>query len=56
MTPLIGRVLQVAAMIILPVALWIGLVHDQVRAEVALLALGGFLFLAGWLLARERES
>jgi uncharacterized membrane protein YgdD (TMEM256/DUF423 family) len=54
MTILIGRLLQVAGMIILPVALYYGLVLDRLRIEVALLAIGGFLFLLGWILTRER--
>ncbi|HEX7706799.1 MAG TPA: hypothetical protein VF701_10120 [Thermoanaerobaculia bacterium] len=54
MTILIGRLLQVAGMIILPVALYYGLVLDQLRTEVALLAVGGFLFILGWILTREK--
>jgi hypothetical protein len=54
MTILIGRLLQVTGMIVLPVALYYGLVLDRLRTEVALLAVGGFLFLLGWILTRER--
>ena len=56
MTEAIGRALQIAGMLILPVALWIGLVHDQVRLEVALLALGGALFLIGRAMRGSEES
>lgn len=55
MAPLIGRTLQLIGMIILPIALYIGLVHDQVRREVLLLAIGGFLYLLGWIVARKVE-
>lgn len=44
--------LQVAGMIVLPVGLVIGLRGD-VRSEVRLLAVGGVLFLAGWVLSRR---
>lgn len=50
-----GKVLQMAGLVLLPIALWIGLVEGRVRTEVALLAVGSVLFLAGWLLTRERQ-
>lgn len=50
----IGRLLQGAALILLPIALSYGLVSGQVRVEVMLLAIGGFLFILGRILARER--
>jgi hypothetical protein len=53
MTSLIGRTLQLAGMIILPVGLYIGLVRENVRLEVQLLWIGGALFLLGWLIARK---
>lgn len=56
MSVLLGRILQLAGMIILPIALYIGLVQNDVRAEVRYLAIGGFLYLLGWILARKPES
>ncbi|HEX8616811.1 MAG TPA: hypothetical protein VF911_04405 [Thermoanaerobaculia bacterium] len=53
MSVLIGRLLQVAGMIILPIGLSYGLIHGEVRTEVKLLAVGGFLFLLGWMLSRK---
>lgn len=53
--PLIGRLLQLAGMIILPIGLMYGLVLDKVHTEVQLLALGGFLFLLGRILSREKS-
>jgi len=50
-----GRLFQLAGMIILPIGLYIGLVQDNVRLEVKLLAIGGFLFLLGWIMSREVE-
>ena len=55
MTILIGRLMQVAAMIILPIGLLYGLGRGDIRTEVKLLALGGFLFVLGWILAREKK-
>ena len=49
----IGRLLQVSALILLPIALSYGLFRGEVRTEVKLLALGGFLFLLGRILARK---
>lgn len=43
----IGRLLQVAGMIVLPVGLIYGLTTGNVRHEVLVLAVGGVLFLAG---------
>ena len=54
MSSLVGRLLQVSALIILPIALSYGLFNDDVRTEVQLLALGGFLFILGRILNRER--
>lgn len=56
MTALIGRLLQVAGMIVLPIGLSYGLIQGDVRTEVKLLALGGFLFLLGRILARAPRS
>lgn len=55
MTLLIGRLLQLAGMIILPIGLMYGLGQGDINTEVKLLALGGFLFVLGWILARERK-
>ncbi len=52
----IGRLLQLAGMIILPIGLLYGLGRGDIRTEVKLLALGGFLFVLGWILSRERGS
>ena len=54
MTATIGRLMQVIGMIILPIGLSYGLLKDNIRAEVQLLALGGFLFVLGWILARKK--
>ena len=56
MTPLFGRLLQLAGMIILPIGLMYGLGRGDIRTEVKLLALGGFLFVLGWIFAREKGS
>ena len=54
MSATIGRFLQGAALILLPIALSYGLVQGDVRTEVKLLAVGGFLFLLGRIIAREK--
>ena len=54
MSSLFGRLLQLSALIILPIALSYGLFRDDVRTEVKLLALGGFLFLLGRILSRDK--
>ena len=54
MTATIGRLLQMVGMLVLPIGLFYGLVRDQIRTEVQLLALGGFLFLLGRILARDK--
>jgi hypothetical protein len=51
--PLLGRLLQLAGMILLPIGLLYGLAKDQIQTEVQLLALGGFLFILGWILSRD---
>ncbi len=53
MAPVIGRMLQLAGLIILPIGLSYGLVQGEVRTEVKLLALGGFLFVLGRILSRD---
>jgi len=56
MTPLLGRLLQLSAMIILPIGLLYGLGKNDIQTEVKLLALGGFLFVLGWILSREKKA
>jgi hypothetical protein len=54
MSVLAGRLMQLAGMIILPIGLMYGLVLGEIRTEVKLLALGGFLYVLGWILARKK--
>ena len=56
MSPLLGRLLQLSAMIILPIGLLYGLGKGDIQTEVKLLALGGFLFVLGWILSREKNA
>jgi len=50
----LGWSLQVFALVIVGLSLVVGLVYDQIRAEVAMMAVGGALFLLGrWLQGRE---
>ena len=56
MTPLIARILQLSGMIILPIGLMYGLAKGEIQTEVKLLALGGFLFVLGWILGREKNA
>ena len=53
MSVLIGRVLQLAGMVILPVGLLYGFAMGEVRTEVKLLAVGGALYIIGYLLAKK---
>ena len=55
MSILVGRLLQLVGLIVLPIGLSYGLVKGEIRTEVQLLALGGFLFVLGWILTRERR-
>lgn len=55
MSALIGRLLQVSGMILLPIGLLYGFGRGDIRTEVKLLAVGGFLFVLGWILAREKH-
>ncbi len=52
--PLLGKLLQLSGMIILPIGLMYGFARNQVQTEVQLLALGGFLFLLGRILSRDK--
>ena len=56
MSPLLGRLMQLCAMIILPIGLIYGLGKNDIATEVRLLAIGGFLFTLGWILGREKRS
>ncbi|HUP58940.1 MAG TPA: hypothetical protein VNA69_00825 [Thermoanaerobaculia bacterium] len=53
MSATIGRLLQLVGLIILPIGLSYGLIQGDIRLEVKLLALGGFLFVLGWILGRK---
>lgn len=55
MTALIGRILQISGMIVLPIGLVYGLGYDDVRTEVRLLAIGGALFVIGWLISKKPD-
>ena len=52
MSARIGRLLQIAGMIILPAGLLYGLSTGNVRHEVFVLAIGGAVYLAGWMMAK----
>jgi hypothetical protein len=54
MTATLGRLLQIAGMIVLPIGFSYGMFHDNIQMEVRLLFVGGALFVVGWLLARRR--
>ena len=53
MNALIGRLLQLAGLIVLPIGLSYGLLRDDIRTEVRLLFIGGAFFLVGWLMAKR---
>jgi len=55
MTATIGRLLQIAGMIVLPIGFSYGMFHDNIQMEVRLLFVGGALFVVGWLLNRPRK-
>jgi len=54
MTATIGRLLQIAGLIVLPIGFSYGMFQDNVQLEVRLLFVGGALFVVGWLLSRRR--
>lgn len=56
MLPLVARLLQLSGMIVLPIGLMYGLGKGDIQTEVQLLALGGFLFVLGWILGREKKA
>jgi cell shape-determining protein MreD len=48
--------MQVGALVVVGSALLVGLIYDALRAEVAMLAVGGALFLVGRWLDRREEG
>jgi hypothetical protein len=50
----LGWILQVVALAVVGAALFVGLVYGALRTEVAMLAVGGLLFLVGRRLHRPR--
>jgi len=46
-TKSLGWTLQVAALVLVGTALLVGLIYDELRTELAMLAVGGGLFLLG---------
>jgi hypothetical protein len=48
-----GKLLQIFAMLLLPIGLGMGLFRNNVAIEVRLLAIGGALFVIGWLLSKR---
>lgn len=49
-----GWMLQLLALVVVGSGLLIGMAYDQIRAELAVCAVGGAMFLLGrWLRARE---
>ena len=56
MLPFIARLLQLCGMIILPIGLLYGLGKGDIQTEIKLLTLGGFLFVLGWILGREKKA
>jgi hypothetical protein len=55
MTATLGRLLQLIGLIVLPIGLMYGLMRDEIRLEVRLLAIGGFVYVLGWILARDKR-
>jgi len=51
----LGRILQIAGLVILPIGFSYGMFHDDVQLEVRLLFVGGAVFVIGWLLNRARK-
>ncbi len=50
----LGRALQFVAMLLLPIGLGAGVFGNNIALEVRLLAIGGTLFILGWLLRKSR--
>jgi hypothetical protein len=50
----LGWMLQVLALVVVALALLVGFAYDQIRTEVAMMAVGGGMFLLGrWLQQRD---
>ncbi len=49
----LGKLLQLFGMLLLPIGLGMGLFRNNVAIEVRLLAIGGALFVIGWLLTKR---
>ena len=56
MSALTGRILQIAGMVILPIGLYLGMARGEVQTEVRLLAIGGLLYVTGWMISRKSEE
>jgi hypothetical protein len=54
MSALFGRLFQLVGMVLLPIALMVGLLRNDVTLEVRLLFIGGAFFVVGWLMGRRR--
>lgn len=48
-----GKLLQLFAMLLLPIGLGMGLFRNNIAMEVRLLAIGGALFVIGWLITKR---
>ncbi len=48
-----GKLLQVFGMLLLPIGLGMGLFRNNITIEVRLLAIGGAMFVIGWLLTKR---
>ena len=55
MSATLRRLFQMVGLIVLPIGLSYGLIKNNIRVEVQLLAIGGFLFLLGWILTRKAQ-
>lgn len=56
MTAVFGRLFQLVGLILLPLGLMLGLFRNSIGLEVRLLLIGGGLFVAGWLMARQKSQ
>ncbi len=55
MTAQLGRLLQLFGMLLLPIGLGMGMFRNNIAIEVRLLAIGGALFVIGWLLTKKAQ-
>ncbi|HSP35038.1 MAG TPA: hypothetical protein VLU46_12030 [Thermoanaerobaculia bacterium] len=55
MTAQFGRLLQLFALLLLPIGLGMGLFRNNIAIEVRLLSIGGALFIIGWLLSKRGD-